>query len=78
MTAATELIEVYAGSIIEVGMVQSFLANAEIESYPQNEIIGTLVPWWSSPGGAGAVRLLVAKTDAEAARALIEEYEGNR
>lgn len=78
MKAANELVEVYAGSTIEVGIVQSFLSSAEVDSYLQNEIVGTLAPWWSSPGGAGAIKLLVAKADAETAKMLIKEYEENR
>ena len=72
-----DLKEVYAGSILDIGMVKSFLESNKIESYVKDEIMGTLNPWWTAPGGAGAIKLLVAESDFETAKNLVIEYEQN-
>lgn len=70
-------VEIYAGDIIEAGMVKSMLEDSGIKAYLKDEIMGTLGPWWTTPGGAGSVRVIVAQPDAEQARAIVEEYEKN-
>lgn len=70
-----ESIEVFAGNIVEVGLVQSLLDNDDIQSWLKDEIVGTLNPWYAAPGGAGAIKVLVLKADFEKAKLIIEEYE---
>ncbi len=74
---ATEPVEIYSGDIMQAGFLKSLLENAEIKAYLKDEIMGTLNPWFASPGGAGAVKVLVAGNDAERARAIAEEFEKN-
>ena len=71
-------VEVYSGSIWEAEMVKSLLENAEIETFLQDELTGTLAPWWTAPGGAGSVRVIVSSLDFDKARSVIFEYEKNR
>ena len=59
-------------------MVKSLLENAEIETFLQDELTGTLAPWWTAPGGAGSVRVIVSSLDFDKARSVIFEYEKNR
>jgi hypothetical protein len=40
-------------------------------------IMGTLNPWWTSPGGAGAVKVFVSVDDYDRARIIVDEYEQN-
>jgi len=54
-----ESIEVFAGNIVEVGLVQSLLDKEGIQSWLKDEVMGTLNPWYTSPGGAGAIKVLV-------------------
>ena len=68
-------IEVFAGNIVEVGLVQSLLDNDGIQSWLKDEIVGTLNPWYAAPGGTGAIKVLVLKADYEKAKLIIEEYE---
>ena len=49
-----ESIEVFAGNIVEVGLVQSLLDKDGIQSWLKDEVMGTLNPWYTSPGGTGA------------------------
>ena len=70
-------VEVFSGTIMEAGMVRSLLTNAEIEAFLMDEIIGTLNPWWTAPGGAGAVRVFVSSRDYNTAKEIVEEYIKN-
>jgi hypothetical protein len=72
-----EPVEVFSGTTLQAEMVKSLLENAEIETFLYDEIIGTLNPWWTAPGGAGAVRVFVSSLDADKARIIVSEYETN-
>jgi len=68
---------VYSGSPWEVELVRSLLENAEIEAYLQDENLGTMAPFYTAPGGAGSVKVVVPSQDYEQARQVIEEFERN-
>jgi hypothetical protein len=70
-----ESIEVFAGNISEVGLIQSLLDKDGIKSWLRDEVIGTLNPWYTSPGGAGAIKVLVLKADFDQAKSIVEAYE---
>jgi hypothetical protein len=70
-------VEVFAGTAVQATLVKSLLENAEIESYLKDEFTGVLYPWHSSPGGVGAVKVLVSSADQVKARIVVEEYENN-
>lgn len=70
-----ESIEVFAGNIAEVGLIQSLLDKDGIKSWLRDEIMGTLNPWYVVPGGAGAIKVLVLKADFDQAKSIVEEYE---
>ena len=72
-----KLVEIFAGTPWQAGMVKSLLENAEIEAFMADEIIGTLSPWWTAPGGAGAVKVYISNADFDKAKAVVEEYENN-
>ncbi len=73
MTASKQ-IEVFAGNIIEAGMVCSLLESAGIHAYLKDEIMGTMNPWFVSAGGVGAVKVLVSALDFEEAKLVIDNY----
>jgi hypothetical protein len=70
-------VEVFAGTAMQANMVKSLLENAEIESFLKDEYIGTLNPWYATPGGAGAVKIFVSSADYVKARTVVDEYENN-
>ena len=72
-----EPIEVFAGTTWQAGMVKSLLENEGIVSFLKDEIIGTLNPWWTAPGGAGAVKVFVSELDYDTAGLIAEEYRKN-
>lgn len=70
-------VEVFSGNAWQAGMVKSMLENAEIEAFLVDEVMGTMNPWWTAPGGAGSVKVVVAVTDYELAKSIVREYENN-
>ncbi len=64
-------VEVFAGNIIEAGMVRHVLSSHGIETDLRDELLGMLAPWVASPGGAGAVKVMVGIDDAHAATTII-------
>ncbi len=72
-----EPVEVFAGTAWQAEMVKSLLENAEIETFIMDEIVGTLSPWYTSGGGAGAVKVFVSSLDYEKAKLVVADYEQN-
>jgi hypothetical protein len=73
----SEPTEVFAGSMVEVGMVKSILENSGIQAYLKDEMMGTLSPWYTSPGGAGSVKIVVSHLDYKTARIIVDDYLRN-
>ena len=69
---------VFAGQAWEASLLKSLLENAEIDAFLKDETLGTLAPWYTSGGGAGAVKVMVAKKDLERALLVVEDFERNR
>lgn len=70
-------VEVFAGSAMQANLVRSILEDNDIEAFLKDEFIGTLYPWHASPGGAGAVKVVVSYQDYEKAKSIVAEYENN-
>ena len=70
-------VEVFSGSIWEAEMVKSILENSEIETFLKDENTGTLAPWYTAPGGAGSVKVVVSSLDFDKAKFIVTEYENN-
>ncbi len=66
---------VWSGTVWEAGLLKTVLENEEIETFLKDEIMGTLNPWWTSPGGAGSVSLVVSKGNEAKALIIIKEFE---
>ena len=75
--SAADPVEVFAGTPWQAGMVKSLLENEGIAAFVQNEIMGTYNPWWTAPGGAGAVPVFVSGTDYDRAREIVVRYDKN-
>jgi hypothetical protein len=75
MKTETKSVEVYSGSFLQAELLKSVLENAGIVSYLKDEIVGTLAPWVSSPGGAGPVKVVVADDDYEKTKGIVKEFE---
>lgn len=73
-----QLIEIFAGSYLEVEIFTSILKDSEIESFLKDENIGTIAPWQAASGGAGAVKVMISSSDLSLAKELLEEFKKNR
>lgn len=72
-----EPVEIFAGTAVQASLVKSLLENAEIKAYLKDEFTGVLYPWHISPGGVGAVKVLVSSVDQEKAIMVVDDYESN-
>lgn len=68
---------IFAGTEWQAGMVKSMLESAGIEAFFKDEIMGTLNPWWTAPGGAGSVKVVISGKDFDQAKSIVDEYERN-
>ena len=58
-------------------MLVTILDNEGIEAFVNNEVIGTLFPFYTTPG-MGAVRVIVSESDAEQASAVVADFQKDR
>jgi len=72
-----DLVEIFAGSIIEAELVKSLLINYGIQAFLKDEIIGTIAPWQSSPGGVNSVKVVISNEDYAKALLVVQEYNNN-
>ncbi|MCC6694156.1 MAG: hypothetical protein IT365_00870 [Candidatus Hydrogenedentes bacterium] len=72
MEQEEELVIVFAGAIGDADFARSVLEGHGFTPYMSDEALGTWAPFYASPGGAGAVKVAVPQSQAEAARALLE------
>ena len=53
------------------------LEDREIMAYFQDDELGMIAPWYTAPGGAGAIKVVVSSADYEAAKEVVAEYYSN-
>ena len=70
-------VEVFSGKIWEAEMVKDLLKSAGIQTFLQDEIIGSLYPI-VAPGSFGSVKVIVSNLDLEIAKEIVKEYEKGR
>ncbi len=73
-TNEDEPAEVFAGTPLDAGMIQSLLEQEGIQAFIQNEFMGNIAPWQVTAGGSGAAKVVVAKEDHEKATQIINDY----
>lgn len=74
MSEEKEFIVVYAGTLTDAGFLKGLLEDAKITTFLKDEIIGTLAPWYVVPGGAGAVKIVIAKEDLDRAKPIVQKF----
>jgi len=70
-------VEVFMGIGWEAEMVKNILENEGIEAFINDEIIGTLVPFYTTPG-PGSVKVIVSSDNYEKAQELVAEFREKR
>lgn len=73
-----DLIEVFAGTSIDAGIVKSLLEDSDIKTFLKDDNMGTIAPWHVSAGGAGAVKIIINSNDYDKAKLIIEKYEESK
>ncbi len=68
----------FSGSPLDAGFVKSLLENAGIQAFLKDENMGTIAPWYASPGGAGAVKVMINSQDSERAKEIVDQFEKGR
>ena len=69
-----ELIEVYFGTFTDSGYVKSILVMNEIKVSLKDEGMGVIAPWYVTPGGVGAVKVVVLESQFEKAIQIMRSY----
>jgi hypothetical protein len=72
-----ESVEIFAGTIWQAEMAKSLLEDAEIQAFLKDEVNGTMLPWITSAGGAGSVKVVVSSLDSGKAKEIVDKYEYN-
>lgn len=70
-------LELFSGVLWQAQMIKNLLENAGIDSFLQDELVAGLNLPWAAPGGQGQVTLIIAESDYENARLVVEEYQKN-
>jgi len=69
----TKLIVVFQGSILEADVARSVLEAHGFRAFLKDEAMGTLMPWYTAAGSVGPVKVVVPESEAERARAVLEQ-----
>ena len=67
-------VEIFCGTMWKAEMIKNLLENADIEAFVNDEIMGTLAPFYSTPG-LGSVKVVVSNLDYDKAKLFVAEYE---
>lgn len=67
-------VEVFAGTPLDAGMIQSILEEEGIQAFINNELMGNIAPWQVEAGGFGAAKVVVSSLDYEKATQIINDY----
>ncbi|MCK4261745.1 DUF2007 domain-containing protein [bacterium] len=78
MSEENDLIVVYAGTSLDANFVKSLLENHGITAFLKDEIMGDLAPWYVAPGGAGAVKIVIAKRELNKAKPIVQNFLDER
>jgi hypothetical protein len=70
-------VEIFSGISWEAEMIKNILENEGIESFLNDEITGTLVPFYTSQG-MGSVKVVVSNLDYDKAKLIVAEFRKNQ
>ena len=65
---------IFRGSQIDAALISQFLNDNEIETFINNQLMGTIAPWQVAAGGFQPGEVMVNNRDFEKAKKLMEEY----
>ena len=65
---------VFSGTAWEASLLKSIFDDAGIPSFLLDEFTGTLAPWYTAAGGAGAVKVAVSEEFIEQASEIANDF----
>jgi hypothetical protein len=65
---------IYSGNIVQADLLKCVVKGQGIRVILQDEILGMVAPWYVAAGGAGEVKVAIAKSDVDKARPIVEEF----
>ena len=68
---------VYSGNIVQADLLKCLLEGQGIQTWLADEFLGMIAPWYAAPGGAGAVKVLIARSDMDQAHTMVEDFAKN-
>ncbi|MBN2237278.1 MAG: DUF2007 domain-containing protein [Bacteroidales bacterium] len=71
-------VELFSGTLWETELLKSVLEDEHIEAFLKDEIIGTILPWHASPGGANPIKVIVSSNDFEKASQVLSRFLENQ
>lgn len=74
MSGPNDLVVIFSSNPFEAELAKNELENNGITAFLKDEMIGTVAPWHSAPGGAGAVSITVPNRDSEKARDILRHF----
>ena len=74
MSRPDDLIVIFSSNIFEAELAKNELENNGITAFLKDELLGSIAPWHSAPGGAGAVSITVKKRNSEEARIILQQF----
>ena len=77
MSHSNDLVVVFAGDTFQASHAKNVLENNGIHDFLKDEFTGSIAPWHSAPGGAGAVKVIVSERDREKAMGIIQQFLDN-
>lgn len=77
MSHSNDLVVVFAGDTFQASHAKNVLENNGIHAFLKDEFTGSIAPWHSAPGGAGAVKVIVSERDREKAMGIIQQFLDN-
>lgn len=74
----SELIVVYKGKPMDAEIVSEILNDNGIMAKMKNQLMGTIAPWYVSPGGCDPVEVEILQKNKEKALTLINEFNKSK
>ena len=76
MPEENDLVVVYAGNSIEAGILKGLLEDDGIKVFLKDEFMGSIFPGYVTGGGGGAVKVIIAKSDLDRAKPIVQTFSG--
>ena len=68
---------VFSGNATDAQIIKTYLESMGIQAFVQDEMSGTLAPFTTSPGGVGAVKVVVSMKNLDEAKKIVQDFLNN-